>query len=439
MHGDSVNYARNRVLVWAMALLPGLLALPFLSAADTASPGAWLNLLGRLTGIWGLSLLLVAAMLCCRVPGFDRPFGGLTKLWHLHNQLGAAGFLLLLAHPILLALAAVELSLDAALATLFTPSAALSWGWIALLALMAFMAPTFSFFGEPHYQRWKWLHRLSGITVIFALVHSFMLNRTLPGLWGQSIWSLYALLALGAIGWRWVFSYWGGRQRYRIAKVERPANNVVEISLEPQQEMLDYEAGQFVYLAPHDRSLVNGVDEEHPYTLSSSPEEPVLRIAIKSLGDASQALQSVRLDTYVSIEGPYGGFFPPAAAALEPELWIAGGIGITPFLARLRHFSRQHAHLRATLIYCVQDENRQLFGEELAGLMEFLPDSHLHYHHFYKEGPLSLEFIASRCPDFTSRTAYVCGPVPLLELSENLLHKGGMPPSRIVTEEFVLL
>jgi len=438
MSVSASTQSRMPLLVWLLALLPGLLALPFVSAGELASAGAWLNLAGRLTGILGLSLLLVAAMLCCRVPGFDRPFGGLTKLWLLHHQLGAWGFLLLLAHPLLLALSAVELSLTVALATLFTPTPALLWGWIALLVLMLFMAPSFSFFGEPDYQRWKWLHRLSGITVVLALVHTFMLNRTLPGLWGQLTWSIFALLTLAAISWRWVFSRWGGRQRYRVDKVERPANNVVELSLVPQAGLLQYEAGQFVYLSPHDPDLVNGIDEEHPYTLSSSPLEPVLRITIKSLGDASHALQAIRPDTEVSIEGPYGGFFPAPDAPLAPELWIAGGIGITPFLARLRHYTRQGIHLRAQLFFCVQDENRELFGEELRKLMALQPDSRLHFHHFYREGPLNLQFIAGRCPDFAARTAYICGPVPLQQLAQQLLRQGGVPAKRIVTEEFVL-
>lgn len=304
---------------------------------------------------------------------------------------------------------------------------------------MIFMAPTFQFFGAPEYQRWKGLHRLSGITVVLALVHTFMLNRTLPELWGQLTWGMFALLTLAAIGWRWVFSRWHGRQRYRISKVERPANNVVELSLEPVQNLLRYEAGQFVYLSPHDRSLTTGIDEEHPYTLASAPEEPVLRIAIKALGDASHALQAINTDTFVSIEGPYGGFFPPPQAALLPELWIAGGIGITPFLARLRHYTRHDTSLRACLIYCVQDESRQLYGEELANLMDFLPDSEMHFHHFYREGPLALEYIAARCPNFPGRTAYICGPVPLLDLTSQLLRQGGMPAAHIVTEEFVLL
>ncbi len=429
----------SRSIVWSLTLLPGLISLAFLSATDFSSPGAWLNTLGRLSGIWGLALLLVTALLCCRVPGFDRPFGGLTKLWHLHHQLGFLAFLLLLAHPVLLALAAVEVSMQAAVATLLSPSAAVIWGLLALLALMVFMAPTFSFFGDPEYQRWKWMHRLSGITVVFALIHTLMLNRTLPGLWGSLVWGLLAALALASISYRWLFSLWHGRQRYRVSKVEHTANNVVEISLHALERPLHYEPGQFVYLTPYDRTLANGFGEEHSYTLSSSPDEPVLRIAIKALGDASHALQSITPGSEVTIEGPYGSFFPVPDSPPEPELWIAGGIGITPFVGRLRHCVQSGSTLNVQLIYCVQDETRLLFGDELVALLDAIPGSHLHMHYFYREGPLSREFIEAHCPDFTRRTAYLCGPTSLITLAQSLLLQNGVATKQIVTEELVLL
>ncbi len=428
---------RSHLATWTLALLPGLMALAFLSGRDFSSPDATLNTLGRLTGIWGMALILVAAMLCCRVPGFDRPFGGLTKLWQLHHRLGAWGFLLILAHPVLLSLAAAGVSLDAALATLFSWRAEIVWGWVALLALMVFMAPTFDFFGQPEYQRWKWLHRLSGVMLVFALIHTFMLSRTLPGIWSYLVWGTFTALTLTAIGYRWLYSRWRGRLRYRVSGVAHPANNVVELSLEPLGQHLEYQAGQFVYLTPWDEHLASGRGEEHPYTLSSAPGEPILRTAIKDLGDASRAIQSIAPGSEVSIEGPYGRFFPDAFDA--PELWIAGGIGITPFLGRLRHAVRQGEPLRAHLVYCVQDESRALFRDELQSLIQKLPQSRFSLHLFYQRGPLDLDFIRSACPDFGARSAYLCGPMPLIELARGLLVRGGVAPARIVTEEFVLL
>ena len=136
-------------LVWFLALTPGLVVLVFMGPADFDNAGAVLNTAGRLTGILGLSMLLVAAALCCRVPGFDRPFGGLTKLWQLHHRVGAAAFLLLLGHPVFLSLAAADVSLGASVATLFSNTPGLWLGWLALLSTMVFLAPSFAFFGPP--------------------------------------------------------------------------------------------------------------------------------------------------------------------------------------------------------------------------------------------------------------------------------------------------
>lgn len=434
-----LSKGRTRALVWALALLPGVVALGFLGSADFASAGAILNTLGRLTGIWGMALLLIAAALCCRVPGFDRPFGGLTKLWQLHHQLGAVAFLLLLAHPILLALAAVEVSLGAAIGTLFSWQAAIVWGWVALLALMVFMAPSFAFFGPVEYQRWKWLHRLSAVTVVFALVHTLMLSRSLPGSWAWLIWGILAVLTLSALGYRWAFSRWRGRPRYRIVKIEQPANNVVELSLQPLSTLLRYQAGQFVYLTPYDPGLTAGRGEEHPYTISSAPDESVLRITIKDLGDASRALQSVALGSEVAIEGPYGRFSPDDSESQAKELWVAGGIGITPFIGRLRHCVNRARSLDVHLIDCVQDESRLLFADELKALVAALPKSRLSQHFFYRQGPLDLAYIRSVCPDFAERRVYICGPVPLIDSVRRQLISAGMPREHIVTEEFVLL
>jgi len=424
--------------VWLLSLSPVLVALLLTGPGDYAGPGAWLNLLGRLTGIAGLSLLLVATLLCCRVPGFDVPFGGLTKLWRLHHKLGAAGFLCLLAHPLLLAFAAADVSMAAAISTLFNASAALWLGWAALLLMMIFLAPSFSFFGAPDYQRWKHLHRLSTPAVILALAHTALATRSVPGLWGWLIWGSLFALALFALGYRVVYARLKGRNPYRIDRVDHVANNVVELVLSPLDKGLAHVAGQFVYLTPFDKTLANGYREEHPYTISSAPGDAHLRIAIKDLGDASRAIQTVTPGTDVALEGPYGDFFPRHEEG-EPELWIAGGIGITPFLGRLRHLARTGARADTVLIYCVQDESRAIFLDEIEQLLDGIEGAELAMHYFYHEGPLNQSFVEARAGDYLERSAYICGPLPLIDCAKHLLYQGGMSEHNITTEEFVRL
>ncbi|TVQ39019.1 MAG: oxidoreductase [Wenzhouxiangella sp.] len=443
MRRPMISARLARGLVWALALVPVVFFSIGLGAKDFSSASSILNTLGRLTGVLGLALLLLAAALSARVPGFDQPFGGLTKLWHTHHLFGAAALLMLLAHPLLLALASATHGHQLPVKVLFPPlSDTATWsGWAALLLMMVFLAPSFSFFGSPMYERWKRIHALAGPAIILALVHTFLFSRTMPVNLDTAIWTLFALLGVGAVAWRLIFSRRAGRVTHTIVDVQAVANNVVELTLQPArpERRLNYQAGNFVYMTPLDKSLAAGHGEEHPYTLSSSPTEPNLRIAIKDLGDASRAIQSVTPGTTVKIEGPYGRFFPTSGETSSPELWVAGGIGITPFLARLRHLRALKQAADIHLIYAVQDEARALYADELRELANAIPDTRLTFHYFYKEGPISADFLTTTCPDLDQREVFICGPLPLNKLVQEHLRRIGLPYSRIHTEEFELL
>lgn len=428
------------VTVWALAVAPMIVMLAGASAQDFSDCGAVLNLLGRLAGIAGLSCLLVAAILSCRVPGADRPFGGLTKLWRTHHRLGAAAFLLLLAHPPILVLSSGVVSLPAAARVLVpdSPDWGTFLGWVALLAMMVFLAPSFAFFGEPEYRRWRRLHRLSAVAVIAAVAHAWWFSRTIPIYASTAIWLLLSAGALASVAWRFVFARRSGRLRYVVEEAIARANNVVELTLKPDGRHLDYVAGQFIYLTPYDDALPAGRGEEHPYTLTSAPGEPALRVAIKDLGDASRSIQSVTPGSAADVEGPYGDFFP-RGGPLQAELWIAGGIGIAPFLGRLRDLAARGARLDAHLVYCVQDPGRAHFIDEIEQLAARVPGMRVTMHYFYRHGPLDAAFLAAHCEDYPRRRAYVCGPQPLIAGVRALLASAGVRGDRVVTEEFTLL
>jgi predicted ferric reductase len=185
-----------------------------------------------------------------------------------------------------------------------------------------------------------------------------------------------------------------------------------------------------------DPKLRSGRNEEHPYTLSSAPEESALRIVVKDAGDATAALQKVSLESKALIEGPYGGFLKPGE---EGQLWIAGGIGLTPFLSRARSLVHARRSADIDLIYCAQDEARAYFRPELEELATKIPGFRVHVHYFYREGPLSVDFISARCPDYAAREVYLCGPPLMIEIVRSDLVKHRVPRSRIHSEDFTWL
>jgi ferredoxin-NADP reductase len=90
------------------------------------------------------------------------------------------------------------------------------------------------------------------------------------------------------------------------------------------------------------------------------------------------------------------------------------------------------------LVYCVQDRSRALFIEELEELAQNIRGFKLSMHYFYREGPLTGDFLRQCCPDLAERQAYICGPIPLLALARRDLLAAGLPGHAITTEEFEL-
>jgi len=405
-------------------------------------PAAALTIAGRASGFLGLALLLIAAVLSARIPRLDRWFGGLTDLWQVHHVLGGISLILLMAHPLLLGLAASAdaEALGGAVDVLFPPmSDWATWtGWAALVLMMIFLAPSFAFFGRPHYERWKRLHRLAAPAVILALIHAAQFGALLPVPAYRGLLLAFGLTAIASLIWHLGLARRFARLHYRVERLISIANNVVELALVPTgKKHLEYEAGQFVYLTPLDRNLAAGYGEEHPYTLTSAPEEPHLSVAIKSLGDATRAIQTVRPGSPVRIDGPFGYLFPERSE--RDQIWIAGGIGIAPFLGRIRHLAYAGFEHDIDLIYCVQDEARARFADELNAFAERIEWFSLHLHLFYSQGPLDRGFVLGCCPHAADRDAFVCGPPPLDRLARRLLREAGIPRRRIHHESFELL
>ena len=422
-----------------------LLAVLVLTPLAMAGPRLWglqgegvvwlLSLAGRVTAVLGLAALLMTAAMCVRLPGLDRWFGGLPRLWLLHRRLGFTAFMLILGHILLLSFAALPLSPAAAVRVLFPPlSHAPIWaGWLALVALIVALAPTFQLSAGIHYQRWKRLHLLSAAALLLALLHA------LPLVPESSAWWLLSLLAGAAIAWRKLLAPVLARREYAVAAVTPLAPDVVEISLRPTHQGIAHAPGQFVYLTPQDPSLAAGRGEEHPFTITSAPGAPELKLGIKALGDASRALQALTPGSQVQLEGPYGQFFARRAPQRK-QLWLGGGIGITPFVSAARHVAaRPDSVDRVALFYLANRPERAYYHDELERIAAAHEQLSLCIHYFSCCGPLSEAFLREHCPDFGERELYLCGPPAMLEYLHGLLATAGVDPAFIHTEAFDFL
>lgn len=386
---------------------------------------------GLLSGWAGTALIVASTALIVREARLARHLGGIESMLHGHHVAGTLGYALLLLHPLALALDEALQDGGSGWAVLDPrgQGLAVQIGWLALLLLMAGLASTFSL--HLRWRRWRAWHHLLGAGVVLGLVH---VERLLgdPGL-------LYALAAAAALalGLRYLALDRGLLALpFRVAAVHRAAPQVVEATLEPLASALPVQPGQFVLLAFGDGPGFHGCGEFHPFTVSDIDARGRLRVAIKALGPCSTRAQALQPGTTVRLQGPFGSFLQDDAegpdAAHGPWLWVAGGIGVTPFIAVLRHAVPQRP---VTLVYLVADPAAAPFADELRQIAAQHPQLTLLLQGS-RDAAADLPPLLDRVPDLAGCRVRACGPAPLVRALRDALAARGLPADAVQAERF---
>ncbi len=188
------------------------------------------------------------------------------------------------------------------------------------------------------YRFWRLTHKLLGIPFLFASAHFFTATKPYANGSPWGVWfGLFMVAGTVAYFWRVVVNDMIRRgARYRVASQRRVGNNT-ELRLEPMsRRRINHQVGQFAILRVQKR----GLSEPHPFTIASHPDDDQLLFIIRDLGDWTDKVGAADLEgATVEIEGPFGRF-EPFGEPDQPHLWIAGGVGITPFLGALPTDSR---------------------------------------------------------------------------------------------------
>ena len=181
---------------------------------------------------------------------------------------------------------------------------------------------------------WRLSHKFLVIPYAFACWHFYTATKPYANDSGWGRW-FTGFMIFGLAAW-FVQVVWHDMvrrgRRYRVSHI-RHDDNTVTVELEPIGMPLRHKAGQFAFL----KIDAPGLREPHPFTIASAPDEPGLRFVIKDLGDWTHRLGSeLAVGTRVVVDGPYGHLHPVPKSARGPVVWIAGGVGITPFLGAAR-------------------------------------------------------------------------------------------------------
>jgi predicted ferric reductase len=352
------------------------------------TPGLSYEQFLTLSGYLAINFMSITMVLAARPRWLELPLGGLDKMYQLHKWTGILAVISALAHWL------IEMA-DDGLEALFGSDRSLEEAHFS--GLLDSLKDGAEDLGEPGlylllflvvitltrwvpYYYWRYLHRVMPLIYLALAAHALLLAPL--KWWQQPTGWLMALLIMGGVtaSLQSLTGQIGKSHRYKglVQAVRQTSANITEVVCDIGKRWPGHRVGQFALVT------FNPTEGAHPFSLSSADNDSgQLSFQIKALGDYTRKIpQQLRRGQTVTLEGPYGRFNLNRGRKAAQQIWVAGGIGITPFLAALenRLIETEKRHPTITLHYCTAGAKEDPMVTRLQQLTEQLPDISLHIH-----------------------------------------------------------
>jgi predicted ferric reductase len=419
-----------RVIKYSFSMFLAALTVLWLVAEPRAfapdSFFAFRSVMVQYSGILTIGCMSLAMMLALR-PRWPEPwFGGLDKMYRLHKWLGVGALIIAVLHWLwakgpkwAVSLGVLERptrgprppaasQIEQTFANLRQSAEQIGeWAFYAAVLLIVI-----ALIQRIPYRFFYQTHKLLAVAYLVLVFHSVVLIRF--AYWSSPIGIITAVLLAGGV-WAAVILLLervGIHRRVpgRIASLDYyPGVRVLEAEIDVPSGWPGHQPGQFAF-ATSDAS-----EGAHPYTIASAWNATNHRInfIVKELGDHTRRLKDkLVVGQEVSIEGPYGCF--TFDDACPHQIWIGAGIGITPFIARMKYLAQLRSNaeelppLKIDLFHPTADydevaERKLRADAEAAGVsLHFLVDA--------RDGRLNGERIRAKIPDWPEASIWFCGP-----------------------------
>lgn len=414
---------------------PLLVALPCLLAGllgfNTYAPYGTDAAIGIAVGAAAVVAMGQTLMLAARPRLLEPLFGGLDCMYRIHKWLGIAALALMILHDM------IEPDFERTVRETGLGELASDAGEFAFNALLVLIAISWfrrlPFVGlEIPYQIWRFSHRFMGALFAIVVFHQFFVD--MPAGVDPSLSVLLNMFGLaGVIAWIHT-EFVAPRLRRRAYTVSGISQNgdTTTVTLNPKGRAMRWRPGQFAFV----RAPEAGMPEPHPFTIASAPHaDGALTFSIRALGGWTRRLpRTLRAGMSVQVEGPYGRFdFRKGGVR---QIWLAGGIGITPFLAWAESLTEAETR-DIHLIYCVRTPEEVIGLETLRAAAARNPRFDFQVIVTGRDGRLTAERLISVAPfEVKDADLWFCGPTGLKNAIVKGLEALGQAPRRVRFEHF---
>ena len=395
------------------------------------------------SGLISLVFMSVCMVIALRPKWVDRLTGGLDKAYGLHKWMGIGVTVTLVLHwlsenlpkwlystgwfPARVKHAALaDPTLLDSMRGVATETGEWAFYIFVALSLIALMR-------KIPYRYFRYVHKAFPLVFLAGAFHSVVL---VPREW----WStpagmlVVAVAAVGAVAAVISLLQRIGASRQvgaEVTSIEKHDNGLIDVELDVPGKGFSHAAGQFAFVT------FSPDEGPHPFTLASSGKNPNrVRFAIKALGDYTNTLAD-RLHTgqKAVIEGPYGQFTFNSSHA--KQVWVAGGIGVTPFMARLEALALEGKKVPypVDFWYCTGTAQDATFPRNLDELCKQTGVA-LHRMRADEKQYLNAATIRRAVPDLKDTSVWFCGPSGFARNLLDGLKTFGMPAGNFHNERF---
>jgi len=385
----------------------------------------------QVSALVGFALFALCFVLAARIKWLEDYFGGLDRMYHVHHTMAAWALGLILLHPILLATRWIPQDSGRLLWYLFPVHRRFeaNLGSWALWGLIVLMFVTLVI--HLPYDKWKITHKLLGVPFVLGVTHTFYLDLSYASNPAMKVY-LILLSAAGIGAWTYksiLFPLIARKHRCRVVEVNRLSDRVMEIELQPELGALDFVPGQYYFFSFR---AANISWEAHPFTVCNTTGEGNLQIMVKSLGDyTTQLHQVLEPGATALLEGPYGRF--DYRQGQREQVWIAGGVGIAPFLSWANLLKNTPLlELAVDLYYCVNTASEAVHLPAFTELERLMPNFKVHLLRADVEGFVTAQELAG----IEGKDVFICGPKPMRKAVFAELRARKVPKKNIHFEDF---
>ncbi|WP_316014914.1 ferric reductase-like transmembrane domain-containing protein [Roseobacter sp. HKCCA0434] len=316
---DAVIAERRLKLFSVLCVLIVLSPIPLI--LPHFQPGWTEQLISQSLGTVSLMCMSLSMLLSSRARPLEWLSGGLDKAYVLHKWLGLTALATVYLHD------SFEAEIKRIPDQFGRTDLASDIGGLALDGLTVLIIATLVMLIP--YRIWFWTHRLMTAVFILSAVHFIGIAKPFAL---QSFAGLYimAWTVAGTLAGTYALrpSSWRRSRHYSVEEVSR-TGRYARITLVPEGRRIGKpRPGQFAFLRRAD-----GSGRGHPFTISHHDAQTGrLGFAMRQSGEWTTCLiAELETGTKLHIEGPFGSFRP--ARGGPRQIWIAGGIGVTPLLA----------------------------------------------------------------------------------------------------------